>query len=103
MGPQQELWDAGDVFFLEPGFKISPTRTFMICTLFIYEAYISIKSLQKELFRGWPGGVVVGFVYSTSAGWSSWLWIPGVDPHTTHQAMLWQCPTYKIEEDWHKC
>ena len=23
-----------------------------------------------------------------------------MDLRTTHQAMLWQCPTYKMEEDW---
>ena len=23
--------------------------------------------------------------------------------HTAHQAMLWWCPTYKIEEAWHRC
>ena len=29
--------------------------------------------------------------------------ILGVDLHTAHQAMLWWHPTYKIEEDWHRC
>ena len=26
---------------------------------------------------------------------------PAHGPHTAHQAMLWQHPTYEIEEDWH--
>ena len=29
--------------------------------------------------------------------------ILGEDLSTTGQAMLWQCPTYKIEEDCHRC
>ena len=27
---------------------------------------------------------------------------PGRGPSTASQAMLWQCPTQKIEEDWQK-
>ena len=33
-------------------------------------------------------------------GRGSWVQIPGADLLVTHQAMLWQCPAYKIEEDW---
>ena len=29
--------------------------------------------------------------------------ILGADLNTTHRAMLWRRPTYKIEEDWRKC
>ena len=53
--------------------------------------------------RGWPGGIVVKFLCSTLAVWGSQVWILGTDLHTAHQAMLWQDPTYKIEEDWHEC
>ena len=49
---------------------------------------------------GQPGGVVVKFVCSTSAAQGSSISIPGTVLHTAHQAMLWWCPTYKIEEDW---
>ena len=38
---------------------------------------------------------MVKFMHSTSAAQSSWVWILGVDLHTAHQAVLWQCPTYK--------
>ena len=31
------------------------------------------------------------------------VWIPGVDLHAAHQAMLWWCPTYKMKEDGHRC
>ena len=32
----------------------------------------------------------------------SWVRIPGAD--LLHSpAMLWQHPTYKVEEDWHRC
>ena len=55
-------------------------------------------SLQfKRIFWGWPTGIVIKFPLSTSVAWGSWVWIPGVDLHTTHQA---KHPTCKIEEDW---
>ena len=52
--------------------------------------------------RGRPSGVVVKLAHSTSAAWSLQVWIPCADLHTAHQATLWQHPTYKIEEDWHR-
>ena len=57
------------------------------------------------LFNNWAwlGSVVVKFVGSASAAQSLWVWIPSTDLHTTHQAVLWQHPTYKMEEDWHRC
>ena len=42
---------------------------------------------------------MVKFMCSTLAAWGLPVWILGVDLHTTHQAMLWWHPTYKIEED----
>ena len=50
---------------------------------------------------GWPGGTVVKFACPASVAWGSRVQIQGADLHTAHQAMLWQHPTYKIEEDWH--
>ena len=40
--------------------------------------------------KGWPAGVVVGFMHSTSAAWGSWVWIPGVDLYTapSHAAAM---------------
>ena len=29
--------------------------------------------------------------------------IASVDLHRAHQATLWRCPTYKVEEDGHGC
>ena len=52
---------------------------------------------------GEPGGVVVKIVPSASVAQGLWVWIPGMELHTTHQAMLWQHPTYKIEADLHRC
>ena len=41
-------------------------------------------------------------MYSSSAAWGSQVQIPGAD--LLHSlAMLWRSPTYKIEEDWHRC
>ena len=52
---------------------------------------------------GQPGGLVVKYTRSASVaqGWRVLILV--MDPHTAHQAMLWQHPTYKIEEDWHRC
>ena len=33
----------------------------------------------------------------------SWVQIPGTDLLLHSPAMLWWHPTYKIEEDWHRC
>ena len=52
---------------------------------------------------GWPSDVVVNFVPSVLVARGSQVCIPGVDLHTACQAMLWQCPTYKVEENWHRC
>ena len=51
---------------------------------------------------GWPSGVLVKFAHSASAAWGLPVQIPGADLHTTCQAMLWQHPTYKMEEGWHR-
>ena len=45
---------------------------------------------------GQPSGVVIKLGRYASVAWGSQVLIPGVDLHTTHQAMLWQHPTYKI-------
>ena len=39
---------------------------------------------------------------STLAAQDSQVWIPGSDPHRS-SAMLWQRPTCRVEEDWHRC
>ena len=48
---------------------------------------------------GQPGRVVVGLTRYTLAAQGSQVRIPGRDLHTTHQAMLWRHPAYKMEED----
>ena len=58
---------------------------------------------QKETNRGPPGGIAVNVMCSAAAARGSLVQIPGVDLHTDYQAMLWQCPTYKVEEDRHGC
>ena len=56
----------------------------------------------KFLPGGQPCGVVVklGLLHFGSLGLQ--VWIPGVDLYRL-SAMLWWQPTYKIEEDWHRC
>ena len=58
---------------------------------------------KKNCVEGQPSGVVVKFVDSSLVAQGLQVQMPGADLHTTHQAMLWRCPTYKIEEDWHGC
>ena len=66
------------------------------------EARVGLPEL-KRIMRGWPCGIVVRFVHSTSMAWGLQVQIPGTDLQTAHQVMLWQCPTDKTEEDWHRC
>ena len=62
---------------------------------------VKIQLLKNHMYGGWPGGIVM-FACFVSAAWGLWVWILGRDPHTACQAMLWQRPTYKVEEDWHR-
>ena len=55
---------------------------------------------KNNKVRGWPGGIVVKFAHSATVVQGSPLQILDTDLHTTHQAMLWWHPAYKIEEDW---
>ena len=51
---------------------------------------------------GWSFGIVVKSSMLHFSGLGSQVQILGTDLQTGHQAMLWQCPTYKMEEDWHR-
>ena len=59
--------------------------------------------IKIDVCRGQPSGLVIKFVCSTLAAQGSCIQTLGMDLGTTHQAMLWQPPTHKIEEDWHRC
>ena len=50
-----------------------------------------------------PSDIALKFMRSASAHCGLWVQIPGMDLHSAHQAMLWQHPTHKIQEDWHRC
>ena len=53
-------------------------------------------------YRGRLHKAVVKFsLRSAARGWP--VWIPGVDLHIIHQAVPWQRPTHKTEEDGHRC
>ena len=71
-------------------------------SMFGSTVFLEIINLKWDPWR-WPSGVVVKFVCSASAAQASQVWILGADLHISHQAMLWRCPTYKIEEYWHRC
>ena len=61
------------------------------------------KEIIKKKQRSRPSGKVAKLAQSALAAWSLQVWILGADLHTAHQAMLWRHPTYKVEEDWHRC
>ena len=58
---------------------------------------------KKVIFRGWPRGVVVKFTCSALVAQGLSVQIPSLDLHTVHRAVLWWRPTYRVEEDWHRC
>ena len=71
----------------------------------IYIALAIISNLEMiKLYKrwGWPGGIVVKCMHSALVAQGSRVLISGADLHTARQAMLWWCPTYKIEEEWHR-
>ena len=47
--------------------------------------------------------MVVKFMHFSVVVWGSQVQILGIDLRATHQVMLWQHPTYKIEGDCHRC
>ena len=62
---------------------------------FIHLQSLLLAILTQELLirihtRGWAGGAVVKFAHSASVARGSPVQIPGADPPTTYQAMLWQ-------------
>ena len=57
------------------------------------------KPVRNCFLRGQPHDVMLKFGMVLFGGLDLWVWIPGADLH--HSAdMLWQLPTYKVEEDW---
>ena len=64
---------------------------------------VIITEIKNFYYWGQPSVIVVKFMCSASTARGFQVWILGMDLHTAHQATLWWHPTYKIEEDWHKC
>ena len=60
---------------------------------------ICIKSVY---FLGLPCDIVVKFGTLWFGGPASRVWILRADLHCL-SAILWQWPTYEVEEDWHRC
>ena len=100
------LWNS---WFLLVGLKCLISSHSLLPVIFQETRWPSLVNLSKpkffilKYFRGQPGGIVVKFAHSASVAQGSQVWILGADLHTTHQAVLWWHPTYKIEEYWHRC
>ena len=58
---------------------------------------------KKAEIGGWPGGAAVKFACSTSAARGLPVWIPGADMAPHGKPCCGRCPTYKVEEDGHRC
>ena len=54
-------------------------------------------------FGGRPGGAVVKFACSALAAWGLPVRILGVDMAPLGTPCCGRCPTYKVEEDGHRC
>ena len=59
--------------------------------------------LGQKLSAGWPGGAVVKFSRSASAAWGSPVQIPGADIVWLGKPCCGRRPTFKVEEDGHRC
>ena len=55
---------------------------------------------QKGRNGGRPHDLVLSLAHSASA---TQVWFPGMTLHHSSVAMLWRRPSYKIQEDWHRC
>ena len=58
---------------------------------------------QKQRDGGPPGGSVVKCAHSASAARGSPVWMPGVDMALFGEPCCGRRPTYKVEEDGHRC
>ena len=62
----------------------------------------SKQGIKKQNQGGQPYSIVVEFSTLCFHAPDSQVWFPGTDLHHL-SAMPRQQPTYKIEEDWHRC
>ena len=53
--------------------------------------------------RGRPGGTMVKFTHSASRAWGSWVRMLGADMAPLGMPCCGRRPTYKVEEDGHRC
>ena len=74
-----------------------------ITSFYLSFSFWHIFCYLKRLFRGQPHGAEAKFPHSALVAQDSQIWIQGAELLTAHQAMLWQCPPYKLEEDRHRC
>ena len=79
---------------------VSPVLS-ILSNLGIFADFERGKTIHQCGFNLYLWGLVVGFAHSALAAWGLWVQILGTDLRTAHQAMLWWCTTYKVEEDWH--
>ena len=59
--------------------------------------------LKKGVIRGRPGSTEEKLARSALAAWGSPVRIPGADMALLRNPCCGRCPTYKVEEDGHRC
>ena len=60
-------------------------------------------AVKESIHRGQPRGTEVKFTRSISVARGSPVRIPGADLHTVIKPCCGRRPTYKVEEDEHRC
>ena len=68
--------------------------------------FLFVRGTLKKKYQGhwgWPGGAVVKFTCSASVARGSLVQIPGLDLALLIKPCCGRHPTYKVEEDGHRC
>ena len=74
-----------------------------ICVPLRINMSASLHSCSKQYLSGQPSDVAVKFTCSASVIWGLWVQIPGADHAPLINPSCGRHPTYKMEEDRHRC
>ena len=114
----KELLGDRNVLYLECGGGYTalqicqtPKTIYFKWVYFIYTNYIPIKLVKRKLnqetqkcsFRDQPGGTAAKCARSALAAWGAPVRMPGADVAQLIKPCCGSHPTYKVEEDGHRC
>ena len=75
----------------------------MLNSIVIQKMRVKTTTIKYHISRGQPGGAVVKFAHSALTAWGSPFVIPGADMALLVEPCCGRRPTYKVEEDGHRC